>query len=81
MLVQIYPTFSFSEPRSFLSSLFFNFPGASEMGRDEWKTNSLPEIPAACGNKREIRKLKKQEKEKLCYANHKKKREKQDKQK
>ena len=29
------------------------------MGRDEWKTNSLPEIPAACGNKREIRKLKK----------------------
>lgn len=33
------------------------------MGRDEWKTNSLPEIPAACGNKREIRKLKKQEKE------------------
>lgn len=51
------------------------------MGRDEWKTNSLPEIPAACGNKREIRKLKKQEKEKLCYANHKKKRERQDKQK
>ena len=43
------------------------------MGRDEWKTNSLPEIPAACGNKREIGKLKKQEKEKLCYANHKKK--------
>ena len=43
------------------------------MGRDEWKTNSLPEIPAACGNKGEIRKLKKQEKEKLCYANHKKK--------
>lgn len=42
------------------------------MGRDEWKTNSLPEIPAACGNKREIRKFKKQEKEKLCYANHKK---------
>lgn len=41
------------------------------MGRDEWKTNSLPEIPAACGNKREIRKLKNQEKEKLCYANHK----------
>ena len=33
------------------------------MGRDEWKTNSLPEIPAACRNKREIRKLKKQEKE------------------
>ena len=29
------------------------------MGRDEWKTNSLPEIPAACGNKKEIRKLKK----------------------
>ena len=40
------------------------------MGRDEWKTNSLPEIPAACGNKREIRKLKKK-KRKNCYANHK----------
>ena len=41
-------TFSFSEPSSFLSSLFFNLPGASAIGKDEWKTKSFPEIPAAC---------------------------------
>ena len=44
-------TFSFSEPSSFRSSLFFNLPGASAMGRDEWNTNNFPEIPAACANK------------------------------
>ena len=35
-------TFSFSVLISFLSSLFFSFPGASAVGMDEWKMNSLP---------------------------------------
>ena len=39
-------TFSLSVPNNFLSSLFFNFPGASAMGRDEWKMISFPAIPA-----------------------------------
>lgn len=33
---------------SFLSSLFFNFPGASAMGREVWKMKSLPAHSAAC---------------------------------
>ena len=36
-------TFSLSPPRSFLSSLLFNCPGAWAFGKDEWKMKSLPE--------------------------------------
>lgn len=35
-------TFSFSVPSSFLSSLFFSFPGASAMGSEVWNMYSFP---------------------------------------
>jgi hypothetical protein len=40
--------FSFSVPSSFLSSLFLSLPGASAIGKDEWKTNSFPADSEAC---------------------------------
>lgn len=46
--MQIIITFSLSVLISFLSSLFFNFPGASAMGREVWKMKSLPAHSAAC---------------------------------
>lgn len=35
--------FSLSVPSTLRSSRFFNFPGASAIGKDEWNINSLPE--------------------------------------
>lgn len=46
--MQVIITFSLSVLISFLSSLFFNFPGASAMGREVWKMKSLPAHSAAC---------------------------------
>lgn len=46
--MQVVITFSLSVLISFLSSLFFNFPGASAMGREVWKMKSLPAHSAAC---------------------------------
>lgn len=42
------PTFSLSVLISFLSSLFRSFPGASAVGREEWKMSSFPGQFAAC---------------------------------
>lgn len=36
---------------SFLSSLFFSFPGASAVGMDEWKMKSFPLHSAAWGGR------------------------------
>ena len=47
-ITQVIITFSLSVLISFLSSLFFNFPGASAMGREVWKMKSLPAHSAAC---------------------------------
>lgn len=47
-IMQTIITFSLSVLISFLSSLFFNFPGASAMGREVWKMKSLPAHSAAC---------------------------------
>jgi hypothetical protein len=49
--------FSFSVPSSFLSSLFFNFPGASAIGNEEWKTNSFPGHSEACVQNCKIKQL------------------------
>jgi hypothetical protein len=40
--------FSLSVARSLRSSRFFNFPGPSCVGRDEWKTRSFPAQSDAC---------------------------------
>lgn len=40
-------TFSLSVLISFLSSLFLSFPGASAVGKEEWKMNSFPGQSAA----------------------------------
>lgn len=47
LLAELTLTFSLSVPISFLSSLFFSFPGASAMGREVWNTNSFPAQSAA----------------------------------
>jgi len=49
--------FSFSVPSSFLSSLFFNFPGASAIGNEEWNTNSFPGHSEACVQNCKIQQL------------------------
>lgn len=41
-----YFTFSLSVANNFLSSRFLSLPGASAIGSEELKINSLPEIPA-----------------------------------
>ena len=48
---------SFSVPSSFLSSLFFNFPGASAIGNEEWNTNSFPGHSEACVQNCKIQQL------------------------
>lgn len=40
-------TFSLSVLTSFLSSLFLSFPGASAVGKEEWKMKSFPGHSAA----------------------------------
>lgn len=45
---QLAPTFSLSVLISFLSSLLRSFPGASAVGREEWKMSSFPGQSAAC---------------------------------
>lgn len=48
-------TFSLSVPISFLSSLFFSFPGASAIGSEVWNTNNLPAQSAACRRRQWVR--------------------------
>lgn len=48
-------TFSLSVPISFLSSLFFSFPGASAMGSEVWNKNNLPAQSAACRRRHWVR--------------------------
>lgn len=38
--------FSLSVASNFRSSRFFNLPGASAIGKDEWNTNNLPQQSA-----------------------------------
>ena len=47
-------TFSLSVLISFLSSLFLSFPGASAVGKEEWKMNSFPGQSAAWGGKKRV---------------------------